>query len=267
MTADVAPPTQGVHIDVAGGRGPGLWQGLLAVAAGQWGRALAARGSLLFVATLQSIGIVFLGKGLLANHDIVTKQSVVAGSTLLVAAFVSLNLLAQHLGNLRARRGLDYYAALPVPPAAVVLGFAASYAAFAVPGAVLTAVVGTAVFALPFGALWVTVPAIVLGGVALAGCGGLLGLLPSRPEVATMAGQLGMTAALFLGVIPPSHLPVAIQGLRDALPSTYAVDALAVALDHHVSWTAIGWRLAVCAGAAVLALAAATAVFRRAVSR
>jgi ABC-2 type transport system permease protein len=67
---------------------------------------------------------------------------VVAGSSVLVVAFVALNLLAQYFGQLRASGGLDHYATLPVPPAAVVLGAAGAYASFTVPGTVATAAVG-----------------------------------------------------------------------------------------------------------------------------
>ena len=67
-------------------------------------------------------------------------RAVVAGSSVLVVAFVALNLLAQYFGQLRASGGLDHYATLPVPPAAVVLGAAAAYASFTVPGTAVTAV-------------------------------------------------------------------------------------------------------------------------------
>ena len=80
---------------------------------------------LLFVATFQSVGIMLLLRGVVDDDSALTHQSVVAGSTVLVVAFVALNLLAQQFGQLRASNGLDYYGTLPVPPAAVVLGIAA----------------------------------------------------------------------------------------------------------------------------------------------
>src|SRR5207248_39183 len=120
-----------------------------------------------------------------------------------------------------------YYAALPVPASAVVLGAAASYATFTVPGAVITAVVGAAMFGLPMAHVWLVLPVIASAGVALSGVGAVLGLLMPRAELATVAGQLGMTAVLFLGVIPPSHLPVAVRVARAVVPAALAVDALA----------------------------------------
>lgn len=264
MTAVASPPRE-----ATAALGPPVRFGpaLAAVYTAQVARARHARMPLLFVATLQSLGILVLLRGVVATHDEVTKQSVVAGSAVLVVAFVALNLLAQRLGALRARRALDHYATLPVPPAAVVLGIAASYATFTVPGTVVTAVVGALLYGLPLGNLWVLAPVVVGAGASLAGLGALLGLLLPRAELATLAGQLGMTVVLFLGVIPAGRLPLAVRVVRALVPSTYAVDALAAAFLPHPGWASIGWHLVVCAAVAVAALALATWAFRRAVSR
>ena len=110
----------------------------------------------------------------------------VAGSSVLVVAFVALNLLAQYFGQLRASGGLDHYATLPVPPAAVVLGAAAAYASFTVPGTLVTAVAGCVLFQLPLANLWVLAAVIPLAGAALSGLGAALGLLAPRQEIATL---------------------------------------------------------------------------------
>jgi ABC-2 type transport system permease protein len=237
-----------------------------AVYTGQVARARVARAPVLVVATVQSLGLLVLLRGVLDDTADVTARSVVAGSTVLVVAFVALNLLAQRVGALRAS-GLDYYAALPVPPAAVVLGTAASYATFTVPGATLTAIIGALLYSLPLVNLWVLAPVLVLSGAALAGLGALLGLLAPRPEIATLAGQLGMTLVLFLGLIPAYRFPEPIRVLRALVPSTYGVDALAEALRTDPSWATIAADLAICGGVAVVALALAGLVYRRAVGR
>lgn len=254
-------------VEVAPGPRTAWWSAAAAVYATQLARVRVARGPLLFVATLQSIGILALLRGVIRHPDRTTASAVVAGATVLVVAFVALNLLAQRFGALRAAGALDYYAALPIPLASVVLGTAASYATFTVPGALLTAVVGVGLYGLPAAGLWVAVPAVLAAGVALSGVGAALGLAMPRAELATVAGQLAMTAVLFLGVIPPTHLPVIVRGLRDVVPSTYAVDALASALRGGVGWSAIVWRLAVAVGYGVLGLAVASRLLRRAVAR
>lgn len=260
-----------VHERVAASETPAAAPSFLAAAAavyaGQLARARTARGPLLFVAVLQSLGIEILLRGVVHHNETGTAAAIVAGSTVLVAAFVGLNLLAQRFGALRAAGALDYYAALPISGAAVVVGTAASYATFTIPGAIVTAAAGTAIYGLPFTYLWLALPAALAAGLALSGLGAAIGLAIPRAELATVTGQLAMTAALFLGVIPPSHLPVAVRGVRDVLPSTYPVDALAAALRGHPTVSGQLWRYAVAVACALVTLAVASAVFRRAVDQ
>ncbi|GGV62121.1 MULTISPECIES: ABC transporter permease [Streptomyces] len=242
-----------------------LWPSLAAVYRAQLSRARVARMPLLFVATFQSVGIMIMLRGVVGGGE--EAHSVVAGAAIVVVAFVALNLLAQYFGQLRAGGGLDHYATLPVPPAAVVLGAAAAYASFTVPGTLVTAVFGCVLFGLPLGNLWVLVAVIPLAGAALSGLGGTFGLLAPRPELATLLGQLGMSAALLLGVLPPERMPQPVQFLRDLLPSTYGVEAYARTFDARPDWTLVGVDMAVCAAVGVVSLAVATWAYRRAAVR
>ncbi|MEU5516237.1 ABC transporter permease [Streptomyces griseoaurantiacus] len=242
-----------------------LLPALAAVYKAQLSRARVARIPLLFVATFQSIGIMILMRGVV--DDEAGARAVVAGSSVLVVAFVALNLLAQYFGQLRADGGLDHYATLPVPPAAVVLGAAGAYASFTVPGTLVTAVSGCLLFGLPLGHLWILAAVIPLAGAALSGLGAALGLLAPRPELATLLGQLGMSAALLLGVLPAGRLPEVVRLARDLLPSTYGVEAFARTFGGHPDWTHVLVDLAVCAGVGLASLAVATWAYRRAAVR
>lgn len=242
-----------------------LFPSLAAVYRAQLSRARVARIPLLFVATFQSVGIMVLMRGVVDGG--LEARAVVAGSSVLVVAFVALNLLAQYFGQLRAGGGLDHYATLPVPPAAVVLGAAGAYASFTVPGTIVTAVAGSVLFGLPMTHLWVLVAVIPLSGAALSGLGAALGLLAPRQELATLLGQLGMSAALLLGVLPADRLPGPIVWARDLLPSTYGVEALSRSFDAHPDWAVVTLDLAVCAAVGVLSLAVATWAYRRAAVR
>ncbi|MFF7362854.1 ABC transporter permease [Streptomyces sp. NPDC008125] len=242
-----------------------LLPALAAVYRAQLSRARVARIPLLFVATFQSVGIMIMMRGVVDGGT--EARAVVAGSSVLVVAFVALNLLAQYFGQLRANGGLDHYATLPVPPAAVVLGAAGAYASFTVPGAVFTAVAGSALFQLPMAHLWVLVAVVPLAGAALSGLGAALGLLAPRQELATLLGQLGMSAALLLGVLPAERLPEVVRWARDLLPSTYGVEALARSFDAHPDWAVVALDLGVCAAVGVLSLAVAAWAYRRAAVR
>ncbi|MEK9519759.1 ABC transporter permease [Streptomyces venezuelae] len=242
-----------------------LLPALAAVYRAQLSRARVARIPLLFVATFQSIGIMVLMRGVVDGGS--EARAVVAGSTVLVVAFVALNLLAQYFGQLRATGGLDHYATLPVPPAAVVLGAAGAYASFTVPGTAVTAVAGSLLFGLPLGHLWILAAVVPLAGAALAGLGAALGLLAPRQELATLLGQLGMSAALLLGVLPPERLPEPIGWARDLLPSTYGVEAMARTFEPGPDWAAVALDLAVCGVVGVISLGVATWAYRRAAVR
>jgi ABC-2 type transport system permease protein len=115
--------------------------------------------------------------------------------------------------------------------------------------------------------LWVLAAVIPLAGAALAGLGAAFGLLAPRPELATLLGQLGMSAALLLGVLPADRLPTVVQYGRDLLPSTYGVEALSRSFGAHPDWAVIALDLGVCAVVGVLSLAVATWAYRRAAVR
>ncbi len=244
---------------------PGVLAAFGAMYAGQVSRVKAAQVPLLFVATLQSVGILLLLRGVVDEGSRTTSQQVVAGSTVLVVAFVALNLLAQQFGMLRATGALDHWASLPVPGAVVVLATAGAYATFTFPGAVITAVFGALLYGLPLAHLWILLLVLPLAGASLAGLGAVLGLLAPRPELATVAGQLGMSGVLFLGIIPEERLPAVVQLVRAAVPSTYATDVLAGSFSASLDAGLILRDLTICAVVAAAALALASVAFRRAV--
>jgi ABC-2 type transport system permease protein len=248
-------------------RPPGVWAATATVFRQQLSRGRVARVSLLFVAAFQSIGLLLLLRGVVDRGNETTAQQVVGGATVLVVAFVALNLLAQRFGAMRASGALDYYLTLPIPAGSVVLGTAASYATFAVPGTVVTAVTGALIYRLPLDRIWLLIPVVVLAGAALAGLGALLGLLAPRPELATIAGQLGMTAVLFLNLIPAARLPEVLRGVRVVLPGTYGADALAVGFRPRAAWGDIGIDLLICLTVAVVSLVAGGWALRRVARR
>lgn len=256
------PPAPGRATAVPLAPATPLWAGLLAVYRAQLSRARVSRVPLLFVAVFQSVGIMILMRGVVDTGSDSARQAVVAGSSVLVVAFVALNLLAQHFGALRAANSLDYYRTLPVRPAAVVLGIAAAYASFTLPGAVVTAVIGAVMFQLSLANLWALLLVVPLSGAALAGVGAVFGLLAPRQELATLLGQLGMSVALLLGVIPADRMPWAIELGRDVLPSSYGVDAF-IATYGSPDWASFAANLAVCAAVGVAMLTLATRAFRR----
>jgi ABC-2 type transport system permease protein len=240
---------------------------LSAIYAAQLSRARSGGGAMAVVGTLQSAGILILLHSTGGSAAVSARAAIVSGAALTVIAFLALNLLGQRLGALKATGGLDHYATLPIRPASLVLGLSAGYITFALPGVAVTAIGGAALFALPYAHLWVLVLATVTCGVTCSGVGALCGLLPARPEIATMAGQLGFTLMLFLGVIPPTSWPHALRPVRAAVPLTYDIDALAGALTGDPDWAGIVLRLAGSALFGACCLTAAARVYRTTLNR
>ncbi|MCP9955408.1 hypothetical protein [Actinomadura madurae] len=141
-----------------------------------------------------------------------------SGAVLTVVAFIAWNLLAQRLPALKSAGGLDFHGTLP-------------------------AVAGTVLFGPPVAHLWVLLPAALTSAITFGCLGALSGLAPARPETATLAGQFGLTAVMFVGLIPPQSLPDWSSPIRAALPIAYDIDAFASALTPHPGWTAIALRL------------------------
>jgi ABC-2 type transport system permease protein len=222
-------------------------------------RARTARVPLLLVASLQSVGILLLLRGVV---DRAGRESIVAGATVLVGAFTALNLLAQRLGTLRASAALERWSVLPVAGSAVVLAHALAFALFTLPGAAVTAVVGVLVYALPVKGLLLLVPVLVLATAMFAGAGALIGLLAPSAELATVLGQLSMSAVIFIGVVPPGRLPDAVADVRSVLPPAQAVDALAAGFASSVPWGSVLVDLGSCAAWAVVLLALAGRALR-----
>jgi ABC-2 type transport system permease protein len=240
---------------------------IAAVYTGQLERARTGGGAVVIVATVQSLAILGLVRGVGGPATQEARAAVVSGAVLAVVAFIAWNLLAQRLAAVKAGGGLDYFGTLPVRPATVVLGFCAAYATFAIPGVVLTAATGIALFGLPAAHVWVLAPALLTSCVAFGGLGALCGLTPSRPESAALAGQLGLTLVMFLGLIPPQSLPDELGPLRAFVPVAYDIDALASALTDHPDWPGIFLRLAGSALFGACCLAGAARSYRKALNR
>lgn len=133
------------------------------------------------------------------------------------------------------------------------------------PGTVVTAVAGSVLFGLPrwgtCGSLAAVVPC---QGAALAGLGALaLGLLAPRPELATLLGQLGMSAALCCSACcRPSGCPAPSAGRGTCCPPRTGWRPWPT-FDAHPDWTAVCLDLAVYGTVGVLSLAVATWAYRR----
>lgn len=255
MTADGIATRPSLPLPVA--TRPSFAASVAAVYTGQLGRARVGGGMVMMVATVQSLAILALLRGIGGGAGAGSRAAVVSGAVLSVIAFIGWNLLAQRMAAVKEGGGLDYFGTLPVRPSAVVLGFCGAYSTFALPGVALSAAVGVPLFSLPAAHVWVLVPAVATSCLMFGALGTLSGLSFGRPEFAVLTGQFGLTAAMFFGLIPPQALPDRLTPVRAAVPLAYDIDAVASALSAHPHWTGIAARLlgSALVGACCLALA------------
>lgn len=218
----------------------------------------------LIVSSAMPLGITIL---LRVRGPAVHSQALqfVAGDVVLAVALSALTFLAQRVAWMKANRAFDYYNTLPISAPLLLLAVFTSYFAFALPGMIAIAVVGGLIFGLPLmpsvDLLWV-LPTLLLGGIALAGLGALIGLGGRDEQLAGTYANLAMMAVLFLGIVPAGDFPAPVQLLLGLLPSTYMVDSLKLGLVGTVHPGASTVDLLACALFATIAMAASERVLR-----
>lgn len=161
----------------------------------------------------------------------------VAGDVVLAVALSALTFLAQRVAWMKANHAFDYYNTLPSSGVLLLLAIFLSYFVFALPGMAAIAAVGGLIYGLPLtisvAFLW-TLATLLLGGIALAGLGALIGLTGRDEQLAGTYGNLAMMAVLFLGIVPAGDFPGAFRVVLAVLPSTYMIDSLKLALSGSV---------------------------------
>jgi ABC-2 type transport system permease protein len=182
----------------------------------------------------------------------------VAGDIVLAVALSALTFLAQRVAWMKANRVFDYYNTLPTSPIVLLLAIFVSYFVFAIPGMLAIAIVGALIFQLPLTAsfdLALALPTLLVGGIALAGLGTLIGLAGRDEQLAATYGNLAMMAVLFLSIVPEGDFPGAARLLLAFLPSTYMVDSLRFSLIGSLQLGALVVDLLACILFACVAMA------------
>jgi len=176
--------------------------------------------------------------------------------------------LVTSIAMLRERTSgtLERLLTTPIARLDLLLGYGAAFGLAAAVQAVVTVTVATTLYDLDIaGSLWLVILIAVLDavlGVAL----GLLASAFARSEFqAVQFMPVIVLPQFFLSglLVPREQMAGWLQAISDALPLTYAVEALQE-VGRSASATGIMWRdVAIVAGAALLALALAAATLRR----
>lgn len=156
----------------------------------------------------------------------------------LVLASIGVVSLPAHLAGNRERGVLRRFRASGVPAAAVVgAEVIVSLLIALVSGVVLVACAMLLYDVNPPQSAWLLLPAFALSAVMFAALGVMLGSLLPTARAAQAAGMLLWFLMLFVGGAgpPPEVLTGALEGLRHAVPLTYAVGLL------QGPWLGDGW--------------------------
>ena len=152
---------------------------------------------------------------------------VVTGNIVVGLLFGTMDMVQSHITFLRFDGAMDYFATLPIDRPMLIMAMAAAFLLLSLPSLAITLVAGPMLLALPVHVSpWMAL-VIPLCAVALAGVGGVLGLIGrSRAE----SLNLGFIFTLLLTamgpvVIPPDRLLASMRVLGLFVPSTYAASA------------------------------------------
>ena len=161
----------------------------------------------------------------------------VAGGIVLATALSALTFLAQRMAWMKANRIFDYYNTLPTSTVLLVLAVLVSFFVFALPGVLAITIIGCLIFGVPLvlsvDILWAAAT-LVVGGIALAGIGTLIGLLARDEHLAGTYANLAMMAVLFLAIVPSSDFPRLMRPALFLVPSSYMVDSFKLTLTGTV---------------------------------
>lgn len=217
-----------------------------------WGPMVALLTTLLPIAMILGFGMI--GGGVAADGYLY----IVSGAAVVSLVTIGVIATAQDLGEMQHEGVFAYYASLPISKAALLAAIVSVRVLTALPGLVLTLVVGGLRYDTPASINIATVTILPLTALALSGVGAAIGILVRDYRVVGALSQLVLILVMFASpvLIPVAALPDVLQWVSYALPPSYAADGLRHALSGE-----LGGRvlldlgvLAACAAASLVAV-------------
>lgn len=203
-----------------------------------------------------NLGMVFAFSFIAGGRDPALGQYFVPGAAVMSLVTLGIMMVAQDLAQQRRTGAILYYASLPISKTAYVLAVVTGNGVAALPGVVITILVGSWLFDLPLAFNPLILLAVPLSAISLAGLGAIIGLGIKNWRVVGLVAQSAMFFIMFFApvMIPPDRLPSALQVTGWFLPPTYAARAFRAALAPGVSIDLL-LDLAILAGFALGSLA------------
>jgi ABC-2 type transport system permease protein len=163
---------------------------------------------------------------------------VLTGNLVVSLMFGNMGNVESHFSFMRLRGVLEYFAALPVRRALLVLAVALAFLLLSLPSLLVTLLVGSLLLDVRMALhplLALVIPACAL---SLSGIGAFIACRVRDPSQGSALSLLATIAMAALGpvVVPPSRLPGVMVVLGYLSPATYAASAFRQALLGPVTW-------------------------------
>jgi len=184
-----------------------------------------------------NLGMVFSFSFIAGSRDPALGWYVVPGAAVMSLVTLGVMMVAGDLAQQRRSGTILYYASLPISKTAYVLAIVAGNAIAAVPGAVVTVLVGAWIFGLQLAFNPLILVVVPLSMISLAGLGASIGLGIKNWRVVGLVAQVTMFFIMFFApvMIPPDRLPGILQATGWLLPPTYAARAFRAALQPEIT--------------------------------
>lgn len=185
-----------------------------------------------FFGTVLPLGLIFFFKMVEGNIEKSQAIFLLGGDLTTSIAYGPTTMLITRLGWGRQNREFTYWAALPIPKSILILAMVSIYLLFAIPGLVVSYLLGCLMLGLPLTQGVLLIILVPLGALSLTGFGAFLGVYASSGEVANAYGNALMGFVTFLSpmLIPLDAMPLPLQFVARFVPTTYVADAFRMVL-------------------------------------
>jgi ABC-2 type transport system permease protein len=192
---------------------------------------------LLTLTVFLNLGMIFAFSFIAGSRDPALGQYIVPGSAIMALVTIGVSMVANDLAQQRRTGSILYYASLPISKMAYVLAMVTGNGFAALPGVLVTVLVGSWLYQLPLAFNPMVLLVLPLSAISLAGFGAAIGLGIRNWRVVGMVAQMTMFFIMFFApvMIPPERLPGFLRVTGYVLPPTYAARAFRAALQPEIT--------------------------------
>ena len=192
---------------------------------------------ILSISVLLNLGMVFAFSFISGSREPELGRYFVSGAAVMSLVTLGIMMVAQDMAQSRRNGAILYYASLPISKTAFILAVVTGNGMAAVPGMIITLLVGSWYFGFSLALNPLMLAVVPLSAISLAGVGAAIGLGIPNWRVAGLVAQATMFFIMFFApvMIPNDRLPAILQYTGMILPPTYAAQAFRAALQPEIT--------------------------------